>query len=206
MAEIKSRKELAFFLMADRMMNRGCFKNSITGWLKKWFLPDYIMLYLEAMRKASFYSHQNGLFKKLIYSFWKIRHYRLGVKLGYDIGVDVLGYGCVLGHPGTIVIGETNRIGNYAVLHTSTCISNNSKIIGDGLYLAAGAVITSKLILGNHISVGANSLVNKSVECDDVMVGGAPSVIKKSASAWWLTNGDEYKNRHDRVECLKSKM
>lgn len=42
-------------------------------------------------------------------------------------------------HYGTIVVGGTNIIGNFAVLHTSTYITANHKIIGNGLYLSTGA-------------------------------------------------------------------
>lgn len=206
MAEIRNKKELEFYLMADRMMNRGRFKESAVTWLKKHLLPDYIMLYLEALRKLSYYSHCSGIHNILFRSFWRIRHYRLGVKLGYDIGQDVLGYGVVLGHPGTIIIGASNRIGNYAVLHTSTCISNNGKRIGDGLYLSAGSVLTRQLTLGNNVQIGANSLVNKSFDKDNIMLGGAPSVVKKETQAWWLSNGDEYLKRHNEIERLKKEF
>lgn len=206
MAEITTKKQMRFYIMADRMMNRGRFKDNFIQSIKKHLLPDYIMLYLESLRKASFYSHQSGLLMKMLYGYWRIIHYRLGVKLGYEIGLDVLGYGVVIGHPGTIVIGESNRIGNYAVLHTSTCISNNGKIIGDGLYLSAGVVITKKLILGNNVQIGANSLVNNTFKDDNIMLGGSPSTIKKEVPAWWLGNGEEYQRRHDEIERLKKEM
>ena len=174
--------------------------------MKKYLLPDYIMLYLEAMRKASYYSHQKGLCNVLLASYWKLWHYRLGIKLGFDIGVDTLGYGVVVGHAGTIIVGTTNRIGNYAVLHTSTCISNNGKIIGDGLYLSAGVIITSPITLANNISIGANSLVNKNCLEDGVMLAGNPAVIKKRPGAWYLTNGEEYKRRYEMVEKRKNEL
>lgn len=59
-----------------------------------------------------------------------------GMKLGFTIAENVFGYGLVIPHYGTIVVGSGNRIGNYAVLHTSTCITAGKKNIGDGLYLS----------------------------------------------------------------------
>ena len=38
------------------MMNRGCFKYSFARRLKNLFVLDYIMVYLEEMRKLSYYS------------------------------------------------------------------------------------------------------------------------------------------------------
>lgn len=206
MSVINSRKELHFFIEADRMMNKGCFKNSLLNGFKKVLLPDYIMIYLEALRKTSYYSNQKGLFNRLMANYWKLRHHRLGVKLGYDIGADALGYGVVIGHAGTIIVGSSNRIGNYAVLHTSTCISNNGKIIGDGLYLSAGVIITSPVTLGNFISIGANSLVNKDCLEDCVMLAGNPALIKKKAEPWYLTNGEKYKSRYEMVEQRRKEL
>lgn len=51
-------------------------------------------------------------------------------------------YGLVIPHHDTIVVGNTNRIGPYAVLHTSTCITGTGRKIGKGLSLSIGAKIT----------------------------------------------------------------
>ena len=51
-------------------------------------------------------------------------------------------YGLVISHYGTIVVGNANRIGPYATLHTSTCISDTGRRIGKGLLLSADAKIT----------------------------------------------------------------
>ena len=123
--------------------------------------------------------------------------------LGFSIGCDTLGYGVKIPHYGTIVIGESNRIGNYAVLHTSTCISDNGKIIGDGLYLSTGAKITSKIKLGNNISIGANSLVNKDCEQDNVLLGGMPAKVIRQEDAWYIR--DSYEDRVEMIEKLKEK-
>lgn len=52
---IKNRKELKFYLMADRMMNRGVFTKSIKDRFQYLFFPDPIMKALEAMRKSDYY-------------------------------------------------------------------------------------------------------------------------------------------------------
>ena len=132
------------------------------------------------------------------------KHKSLGRKLGFTIGYDTLGYGCVIPHWGTIVVGNNNRIGKYPVLQTSTCISGNGKIIGDGLYLATGAKITSKLVLGNNISIGANSLVNKSFEGDDAMLGGMPAKFIKESPAWYIRDG--FEERVNKIEQLRNQM
>lgn len=142
------------------------------------------------------------LFLKAYHGF---RFRRLGIKLGFSIGANTLGYGVVLPHYGTIVVGGSNRIGNYAVLHTSTCISDNSKVIGNALYLATGAKMTSPLTLGDNVSVGANSVVNKSFG-PDCMIAGTPAKRIKDAQAWYIRDGEAYANKVKLIEELKAKM
>lgn len=61
------------------------------------------------------------------------------VKLGFSIASGIFGYGLISPHYGTIVVGENNRIGNYAVLHTSTCITARAKSNGNALLAGAPA-------------------------------------------------------------------
>lgn len=199
--KIKSKRELAFVIQADRMMNRGKFKPSIFDFLKGIFMPDLIMSYLVAMRKTSYYKNSHSLWGKLHLLYYHHKFHRLAVKLGFSIGSDVFGYGLKIPHFGTIVVGGSNHIGNYAVLHTSTCISSNGKVIGDGLYLSTGAKITSKLVLGNNISIGANSLVNKSFEKDNIMIAGIPARYIKDAETWYIR--DNFAGKVDKIEKLK---
>ena len=204
--EIRTKKELRFYLKADLMMNRGKFSWTFAERLHHIVTPDLIMSYLEAMRKYSYYRHgDTSLFARPLKAYWRRRYSSLGVRLGFTIGEDVLGYGVVIPHYGTIVVGGNNRIGNFAVLHTSTCIAANGKVIGDGLFLATGAKMTSKLVLGNNVSVGANSLVNKSIAGDNMLIAGMPAVRIKEAPAWYIRNGEDYTERVRQVNDLREK-
>ena len=199
--EIKSKTELKFYLMADRMMNRGNFKPSFREFLRNFIMPDYIMRYLKYMRLVSYYSNSGGI----KYLFYKRKFYLLGLKLGFSIGYNCFGYGLVLPHFGTIVVGPSNRIGNYAVLHTSTCITDNGKQIGNALYLSTGAKITTRIALGDNISIGANSLVNKSND-GNVLLAGTPAKQIKVALPWYERDGESYLCKVRLVESLKEKM
>ena len=204
--EIHTQQELKFYIMADRMMNRGCFKYSIKTRLRRIFMPDYIMDYLETMRKLSYISQKKQLLCKILKFCYQIKYQRLGLKLGFNIGYNTCGYGLVIPHYGSLGIGSRNRLGNYCVIHTLTSITDNAKIIGDALYLSKGAIITSKLTLGNNISIGANSVVNKSFNEDNVMIAGAPAQIIKKTESWYNRDGEVYKDRVKKVEELKYKM
>ncbi len=57
---IRTRLELKFFILADRMMNRGCFTYSLKYKILRLAAPDYIMSYLIALRKMEFYGLRGG--------------------------------------------------------------------------------------------------------------------------------------------------
>ena len=199
---IRTKDELRFYIEADRMMNRGVFHYSLMQKLTQLFMPDYIMMYLEAMRKTSYYSHQQGICNKIICIIHKKKFKNLGMKLGISIGADVFGYGLVIPHYGTIVVGGSNRIGNYAVLHTSTCITASDNVIGDGLYMSTGAKITSKVTLGNGVSIAANSVVNK--DCgDNVLLAGMPAVEKRQSDIWYVRDGARFQDRVQKIEAKR---
>lgn len=130
--------------------------------------------------------------------------HKLGIKLGLSVSFDEIGYGVVIPHYGTIVVGRGNRIGNYAVLHTSTCITEGKKNIGDGFYLSTGAKVLKDITIGDNVSVGANSLVNKSFP-DNCMVAGTPAEKIKDSEAWYIRDGEEYARRVRECEKLRQR-
>lgn len=191
--------------MADTMMNCGYFHRSLSKYLRDIVFPDLTMRFLISMRKASFYSHQNGLKNKVLAYYYKSRQKKLGIKMGWSISADSLGYGLLLPHWGTIVVGQ-NNIGNYAVLHTSTCISGNMKTIGDALYVATGAKMTAKVVLGDNVTVGANAVVTKSYPDGNVLLGGIPASVIKKSEPWYIRDGEEYYSKVRKIESLKQKL
>lgn len=57
---IKSKKELKFYILADRMMNRGYFQMPIFERIKRLFIKDYVLQFLVEMRKCQYYSKLGG--------------------------------------------------------------------------------------------------------------------------------------------------
>ncbi len=201
---ITSRKQLRFYLQADMMMNRGYFKEPLKKKLLHLMAPDYIMEFLKAMRKVQYYSQLPKWGILLIIN--KTRFFRLSRKLGFSIGYDACDYGLVIPHYGTIVVGNTNRIGPYATLHTSTCITDTGRRIGKGLLLSTGAKITGGEVLGDHIVVAANSVVTKSFPEGNALLVGMPAVKKADRLDYYSSLKGESKRRVDAIENLKIKM
>ena len=79
--QIRNRQELKFYLMADRMMNRGKFKPSIKDIFIDSIIPDYIMRFLMLMRLVSYYSSRRGMCQLLYYYRYKYNRVSLKVPM-----------------------------------------------------------------------------------------------------------------------------
>lgn len=206
MKKIKNSKELSFAIKADLMMNRGKFQRTISDRIKNLIWPDYIMCFLVLMRKVQYYSSHNNFLSKLFKRFYLYRYNKIQMKLGFSISPLSMGYGLVIPHYGTIVVGR-GEIGNYAVLHTSTCITTG-KNIGDGLYLGTGAkIINPCLSLGSNVMCGSNCVVNRNFKEENILLAGIPAEKKRNiSSAWYDLHGQPWITRHEKVEELRIKM
>lgn len=198
-----TKKELHFYLMADRIMNVGEFRKTLKGVLLRLVKPNYILAYLEALRKVEYFDSKRNLIGG---GYWKLQLNRLGYKTGFSIAPGVLGYGVVIPHYGTIVVGSGNKIGNYTVLHTCVCITQGKKKIGDALYCSTGAKIVNDIELKQNVSVGANAVVNKSFDDGGILLTGIPAERKKEEKPWYVRDGETYINRIKECERLRKDM
>lgn len=209
---IATKKDLRFYIVSDRIMNGFPRKRTLTELLREVVdLPVNCMIinYLQAMRHYAYYKNTNqgklGL-RCILMLYWHRKWNRLSLKLGYSIGPNSLGYGVVLPHHGTIVVNENAHVGNFAVLHTSTCIAGGDKEIGDFFYLSSGSQIVGKVNLGEGVSVAAHSLVNKSFG-DNVLLAGCPATVKReNYQPWYIRDGNEFIKRYENVLHLKKEI
>lgn len=187
---IRTKKELSFYLKADMMMNRGYFKKSLFQRFKNLICPDYVMDYLCAMRRYNFFKQKKACLLQMLY--YKRKYLKLGAFLGYSIGDECFEYGLTLMHPGTIVVGQSNRIGKFANLNTSTCIVDNGSRIGDFLFMGTGSKIISHVELGNAAMIAANAVMNgKNNGLGGGIFAGMPASMKRTAKPWIKENGYE---------------
>lgn len=212
--QITTIQEKVFFIKADLMINRGYFKVPLKNRIRNIFASDTIVKYLYFMRCYSYslhgvdYKKRFGLLASLIqkssiiYYGYMFRKY--GLLLGFSIGPDVFDYGLRLTHYGTIIVGTNNTIGKFALIQPCTCIEGQADKIGDNFYLSTGARVVKKIKVADNVIVGANAVLNKSVEIPNVMLAGIPAVVKGPWKPWW--KGSEEEKRVKLIESLRINM
>lgn len=97
-----------------------------------------------------------------------------GCKIGPGF-VLIHGYGCVLN--GSAIIGK-----NCTMLHgvtVGTIHGNDFPIIGDHVYIGAGAFILGNVHVGNHVKIGAGAIVVEDVPDYATVVGNKARIICK---------------------------
>lgn len=188
------------------MNSQGGGKEHFYTTIKNTLRPGLILRYLKAMRMVEYYNSNPGSINKLKSKIWGNRLRKFGLQTGFSISPGTLGYGVVIPHYGTIVVGSGNSIGNYAVLHTCICITAGNKKIGNALYCSTGAKILNDIELGDGVSVGANAVVNKTVTESNVLLVGIPACIKKNEQIWYLRDGDRFAKKVEKCEALKVSM
>lgn len=96
-----------------------------------------------------------------------------------------IGPGFRVAHSVGIVIGPEVKTGsNFELFHNVTLGSSNKRrdgqiypIIGNNVTIFTGACVVGPITIGNNVSVGANSVVNKDVPTNVVVAGNPAKVI-----------------------------
>lgn len=96
-----------------------------------------------------------------------------------------IGRGLYLPHPyGTVLVAE--RIGaNVTFIHAVTVGMRNEwefPVIGDGVFVGAGARLLGGIKVGNGCSIGANAVVIRDVPAGALAVG-VPAVVRGRSDA-----------------------
>ena len=122
------------------------------------------------------YYRRNFIFRFILRHY----HYKFGIELTMETQV---GEGLYIGHFGGIIVSPKAVIGNNCTIMQGVTIGMAGRgdnkgvpIIGDGVYIGAGAKVIGKIRIGNNVAIGANAVVTKDVP-DNAIVAGIPARI-----------------------------
>lgn len=173
---IKSKEDYKNYLEMDRLCREE-------KRLKPRIIGDELWKYRRLLRKLEFYTNvKKGALSKIYRYILKYRHYKMGIRLGISIPINVFDSGLKIMHPGGIMINSNAKVGKNCVLFHGVTIGTTrarggEPKIGNNVCLASGAKLFGNIELGNNISVGANAVVTKSFKDDGITLAGVPAKI-----------------------------
>lgn len=161
-------------------------------WRTYWFIPGFT--YTFWMRLTGFLGSVSWLFPFYILS--RLNLARLQVKYGICIPYNArIGNGLYIGHFGGIVVNYQTIIGKNCNLNHGVTIGETyggktpgTPTIGDNVYIGPGSFLIGGILVGDHVAIGANTVVTKSLPDKAVVVGGPSEIISSHGSGSYVVN------------------
>lgn len=175
---IKSKQDLLRYLESDKKaLNKAYSKPKLIG--------DEIWRFEIALRKYEYYTNVKCFGQRFLRLYWHLWHKFWSLILGFTIPINVIDEGLCLFHFGYVVIGHNVKIGKFCSIHSGVNIGQNwnydeSPQIGDNCFICPGAKLFGKIVIGNNVVIGANAVVNRSFEENNIVIAGIPAVKIKN--------------------------
>ena len=138
--------------------------------------------YALRMTQTKGFSKYWGLF------LWKCNLTKKEIKIQRNTQI---GYGLYISHGGPLIINPTTIIGNNVNLSQFTTIGSNhgkAATIGDNVYIGPNVCIIEDIRIGNNVTIGAGSIVTKSIPDNATAVGNYARVINYNNPGQYIKN------------------
>jgi serine O-acetyltransferase len=97
-----------------------------------------------------------------------------------------MGQGVFIDHGAGVVIGETAIVGDYALIYQGVTLGGTGKetgkrhpTLGENVVVGAGAKVLGNIHLGNHVRIGAGSVVLRDVPSHHTVVGIPGRIVQQ---------------------------
>ena len=140
---------------------------------------------------------QAVLFYRLTHFLWRYKFYWLARFIStfarWVTGIEihpgaVIGRRFFIDHGMGVVIGETAIIGDDCMLYHGVTLGGTTwdkvkrhPTLKNGVVIGAGAKILGPIILGENVRVGSNSVVVRSIDDNETVVGIPGRIVRKKA-------------------------
>ncbi len=96
------------------------------------------------------------------------------------IPINTFDRGLKLMHLGPMGVNANAKCGKDIYLHINSCIiaggvNNDAPTLEDGVVIGIGAVVLGNIRLARNIAIGANAVVNKTFEEENIAIAGVPA-------------------------------
>jgi serine O-acetyltransferase len=126
-------------------------------------------------------------------------HYRYSVRYGISIHPQTrLGAGLYIGHFGGIHVNHAAVIGNNCNIQQDVTLGKANRgaragapVIGDNVFIGAGAKIIGRILVGDGAAIGANAVVTKDVP-PGMAVAGVPARVVSDQGSQGYVNRIDY--------------
>lgn len=168
--------------------------NNLKGKIRAFFPiseRDILKKHLVLLRKTEYYTNR-GI--KLAAKFYHFRLERFQNKYGLHIPLNTCGKGLRIMHVGPVLINGSATVGEDCTFHINTALvaggtNDDAPYLEDGVVLGIGSVVLGKTHISRNVAIGANAVVNKDVEEEDITVAGVPArkISSGGRSSWRKT-------------------
>lgn len=172
---ILTRKDLKEYLKMDAV---ACGRKTT----RAKFYGDDVWKYTIALRKWEYYHNLTGAKKMILMPLRVLSHMRyhhMCVKLCTQVSINVFDKGLSIAHYGNICVHTNARVGKNCRIHHGVTIGSNwddgAAIIGDNVFIGAGAKIIGKVKIADDVLIGANAVVIKDILESGTTWGGVPA-------------------------------
>lgn len=180
---IKSKEDLKEYIAADNSWYGSAewgLKERLIAYIAH-YAGRQLKQYLVFLRKQEYYINTaNGCkWKGFLSIYYEGRKSALGERLGIEIGPNCFGKGLQIYHGG-IVVNPLVRAGENCKLHGGNCVGNNgfsgkAPRLGSNVDIGYGAVVIGDIEIADDVVIGANAVVNRSVDEVGCIAVGVPA-------------------------------
>ena len=165
------------------------------GFLKRFWLnlfanpiceQKYIWRYIKTLRLVEYYENikrHNKLYLPFyVYHLMKLRKY--SHITGFQIPPHIAGKGLTIWHWGFIIVNPATVIGENCTLYPGVLIGHKipgggSAVIGDNVFIGAGAKIIGRVKIGNNVVIGQNCVITKDIPDNTTVVCERNRVLER---------------------------
>ena len=184
-------EHMGFAMLVRADLYRYSGAKGVAGFLRTYMKePGFCFTFW--LRVASSCSGRPLLF--LLNVLARFQRHRLEVKYGISIpSTTRIDPGLFIGHFGGIVVHHDARIGRNCNLSHGVTIGQVNRgvrkgcpIIGDSVFIGPGAKVIGRVSIGSSVAIGANCVVTKDVNDNEVVVGVPARVISNAGSSGYI--------------------
>lgn len=187
---IKTKHDMYQYISEDIKAFGKPERPSLSEKIKNWIFPNNSLRYLKCLRKLEYYTNTGSILR-----FYYTRKLA-GLKriTGIQLEPNCAGPGLHITH-GHIVVNPQAKLGRQCKIMQFVTIGsegrydkNGAPIIGNRVFIGAGAQIIGNVEIADDVVIGANAVVIKDITEPGITVAGVPAKKVSNESSWHYLN------------------